>query len=342
MINVKIWQNTKPQLLSIFRGSKNDKSPILFTLVGIAGVGKSSIAERISIKDEDTDTVSKPIVYASDNFRKEMYGDVIDQKHNEEVFKQLHRCIIDTLSEGEDVVYDATNLCKKRRRHFLQCELRGVDCHKVCVCVLAPMETIFKQNGNRERKVPNSALKRMYLSFEPPSLEEGFDQIILIDNYDDEIRKKYTLENFFTGDIDAVHIDQENKHHELTIGKHCIAAYEYIRKWYKNDDVLAYSALMHDIGKVATKSHLNSKGKDDGNCHYYNHWNCGSYDSFFYTRNLNLCDADRLHIANLIYYHMRPFVWEQSENAKNRDLRSIGIDFAEEIMKLHEADLHAR
>ena len=45
------------------------------------------------------------------------------------------------------------------------------------------------------------------------------------------------------------------------------------------------AALLHDQGKIMTKSRINSKGEDDGNCHYYQHHCVGAYNSIFYTIN---------------------------------------------------------
>lgn len=336
MINVKIWENENHRFLRLFQNENDDKIPILFMMVGIAGSGKTTIANSIEIIRDNE--IIKPMVFSSDALRKEMYGDENDQEHNGEIFQELRLRIGKALKFKKHVVLDATNLSKKRRKNMINALKAYYQCHIVCVCVLAPIETITQRNSDRKRKVPNEVIKRMHLTFEPPGVEEEFEEIILIHNYGDAIKRKYTLENFFHGDIDAVHVSQENSHHTLTIGDHCIEAYKYIKERYKGNDLLAYAALMHDIGKVVSKSRLNSHGEDDGECHYYNHQCCGAYDSFFYMNDLNISDEDKLHIANLIYYHMRPFAFNQSEKAVRKIKSCVGEEFFDEIMKLHEAD----
>lgn len=102
------------------------------------------------------------------------------------------------------------------------------------------------------------------------------------------------------------------------------------------------AALLHDIGKPFTKSHLNFRGEIDTECHYYNHQNCGSYDALFYLDALGVPDNEKIHISNLIYYHMHPFTtWKQSEKARQRDIKQIGETFYNEVMLLNEADLAA-
>lgn len=46
-----------------------------------------------------------------------MYGDNYDDADNSKVFEELHRRILEDL-KMHSVIYDATNLVKKRRVHF--------------------------------------------------------------------------------------------------------------------------------------------------------------------------------------------------------------------------------
>ena len=55
-----------------------------------------------------------------------MLNDINDQSKNTEVFEILHRRIKDDLREGKNVVYDATNLNRRRRTHFIHNELKGL------------------------------------------------------------------------------------------------------------------------------------------------------------------------------------------------------------------------
>lgn len=335
----KNFENANPPIRSVYECENANKIPILFMMEGLAGSGKSFIAETLVTKRNGE--FVKPIIHSSDALRAELYGDENNQEHNGDLFNELHRRIKEDLRNGKDVIYDATNISKKRRRAFLQ-ELTHIECHKVCVCVLTPYEVVLQQNSSRERKVPEDAIKRMYLSWSPPAMDEGFDNIVLAYNYGDIDKNKFTLDNFFYGEINANSIDQENSHHSSTIGGHCLEAARYVKEHYPNNFALRTAALLHDIGKVFTKSHLNSRGEVDTECHYYNHQNCGSYDSFFYMDVLHIPHAERLHIANLIYYHMMPFTsWTQSKSVERRVKIQVGEELYDEIMKLNEADLAA-
>ena len=136
--------------------------------------------------------------------------------------------------------------------------------------------------------------------------------------------------------------DQENPHHTLTL-------YEHLKKVSEGvpteDPNLWIAACVHDIGKLFTKSRINSKGEEDDHCHYYQHHCVGAYEF------LTSCDFsgeitgkdmfDIFYIANLIYYHMHPYLsWAQSRRVKNKDKRLIGDKMFSDVMLLHEADVN--
>lgn len=77
-------------------------------LMGISGSGKSTYAKAL-----EKNCGYK--VFSSDVLREELFGNENDQTHNSEVFEELHRRILKALDAGENCVYDATNLNRKRR-----------------------------------------------------------------------------------------------------------------------------------------------------------------------------------------------------------------------------------
>lgn len=231
-----------------------DKTPILFMLCGLPGSGKSTCIDKIECDGE------QPIVHSSDKLREELYGDENTQKHNGELFVELHRRIKADLKAGHSVVYDATNLSKKRRIAFLN-ELKKINCKHYCIVVLTPYERCLKQNRMRERIVPDDVILRMYKNFQPPAYSEGWDKIILSFNLDeDDAGDRWDVNTLFEGDCGIDNFPQENSHHTLTLGMHCRKAHEYICKNKPGDVRLAFAALLHDEGKIITKSRINSKG----------------------------------------------------------------------------------
>ena len=329
-------KNVNPPNRAVYNDENDDKTPILFMMCGLPGSGKSTYAENIEYEGE------KPIVHSSDKLREELYSDVGTQKHNGELFVELHKRIKADLKSGHSVIYDATNLSKKRRVAFLN-ELKKINCKRYCIVVLTPYEKCLEQNNMRERVVPDEVVSRMYKNFQPPAYLEGWDKIILSFNLgESDAKSRWDLETLFEGDCGIDNFKQENSHHALTLGLHCRKAYEYICENRPNDDRLAFATLLHDEGKIFTKSHINSKGIDDGDCHYYQHHCCGAYDSFFYSLHYGFSEEDMIYISNLIYFHMHPYLeWEQSESVKRRHRIQYGEQFYEDVMLLHTADVYA-
>lgn len=310
--------------------------PMLIMMIGIPGSGKSYIAEQIQVEAATEDV--EVVIHSSDNLREELFGDINDQSNNTELFEELHRRIKADLRDGKSVIYDATNLNKKRRRNFLR-EIKGIDCKKTCGLILSTIEDCYERNEMRDRSVPSEVIKRMYMSFQPPALEEGWDDIVVIYNVlNEQTVAKYNIDDFFYGAVNACEIDQENEHHRKTIGYHSLGVYDYLREHYPDDVILHVAGMLHDVGKPFTKTNIKPNGEIDSQFHYYNHDKVGAYDSFFYTMSLDLPMFDRITVANLIYYHMLPFLWN-TDKLKEKYKKRMGEVMYNRLMRLNEADI---
>jgi predicted kinase len=299
----------------------------IITLIGLPASGKSTIAKDISIKEN-------AIIHASDELRKELFGEEDIQDKNDKVFQELHKRIKQNLSEGKNILYDACNISAKRRKAFLD-ELKKFDCEKICYVIATPYEKCLEQNKLRDRQVPEYVIKKMYLNFDVPAYFEGWDKIEII--YNGIIEEDY-LTLFKRLD----EINQENSHHSWTIGIHCKAcsAHVYsimIRDRLHSDESLIAAALYHDIGKEFTKSFKNSKGEITEEAHYYNHHNVSAYNALFYLKDKEYM----LDTCQLINYHMKPFFID-TEKARNKFINLVGQGFYDRLMLLHEADKMAQ
>lgn len=321
--------------------------PFLIMTMGLSGSGKSTLArhvwiedDNISIRDDANDT-GNPVVHSSDELRAEMFGDATEQGHNDALFVELHRRIKRDLSSGKSVIYDATNLNKKRRKAFLD-ELRHIQCRKVCMAVLTPYEDCLTNNANRERHVPEDVIHRQWMNWQPPHYHEGFDIVFLA-----ILRGTDVEYDVLTHDLSAYFekmrsFDQENSHHSLTLGDHCYGAYEYAKQNAPDNPKLHIAAYLHDIGKLYTKTRTNRSGVEDGNCHYYNHQCVGAYIAASILGGAGYPVSDLLDIVNIIYFHMHPYIsWKQSDKSLSRDRLMIGDELYNDIMLLHEADVAA-
>ena len=301
--------------------------PKCIVLVGIPASGKSVHAKKLAQKYNAT-------IFSSDSLRQEIFGDVNEQSHNQELFVELHKRIKESLKSGKNVIMDCTNISYKRRMAFLA-ELKKIPCEKVCVLMATPYEECLKRNAERERKVPEYVIERMYRNLDVPWYYEGWDDIQI--EYGE-------YENYFGLPWDwiakAEDYNQYNSHHALTLGEHCRQTGRNVIKidaerWPIMSTEMIYAALLHDEGKMFAQTFKNSRGEVTKQAHYYNHERIGSYDSLFYE-----IPCSNLYVSILIRWHMQPYFWEKDNNEKlhNKYRRLWGEDLWRDIIILHDAD----
>jgi predicted kinase len=277
-------------------------------LVGLPGSGKSVYAENM--KDV--------VVCSSDEKRLELFGDINDQEHNDQVFRELHNDIKKYLNDGHDVVFDACNINSKRRRSFLE-NIKKIKCRKEAVVFAIPYERCLRRNWMRERRIPDEVIYRMYTQWQTPAKFEGFDDILVIKDEHNIKITDYHISNIY---------DQHNPHHNYFLNEHMYQTFQNLKKYDVKDINLLNAGLYHDIGKPFCREF-----DEDGVAHYYNHANVGAYDV--------LCmNGDTLLTSQLINYHMYPMTWDnQNWDKMCEKYRKIwGQEFFGKIMLLYEAD----
>lgn len=300
--------------------------PKFIMMCGLVGSGKSYKAQELA-KEYDAE------IFSSDELRIELYGDVNHQTDNDKLFIELHRRIKECLKSGKSAIYDATNISYKRRMAFLA-ELKNIPCEKICVVMATPYEECLKRNAERERKVPEEVIKRMYMNISIPYWYEGWDDIQIV--YSNGSKNSY-------GDVcdwveSVLDYDQHNSHHTLTLGQHCTQT--FLNLYKNNEDTydLGGAALIHDCGKLSTATFINARGEETEECHYYQHQHTGQYNSLFFSG-----IDDHLYVATLILWHMQPYFWERDNNEKqhNKYRKLWGEELYNDIMNLHSADRNA-
>lgn len=233
---------------------------------------------------------------------------------------------IEALKEGKDCVYNATNLSAKKRIAFLKELERFPDVRKVAVLNVVPPAVVFQRNASRERHVPESVIIRMLKSFEVPHYSEGWNEIIVYNQF----YQPSILSNIV---ITLRAESHDNPHHSQTIGKHMGEAAVYLMK-KGTPDYLISAAYFHDAGKSICKTFTNMKGEPTTIAHYYFHENVGAYLYLTYCYHSSI----DLYIANLIAHHMDFFKGEKYlQKIEDR----FGEDFMRDLRLLHEADLAA-
>lgn len=296
-------------------------------MVGLPGSGKSTYAKKL---EENYGY----IVHSSDELREKLLLDVNDQSQNGAVFEELHRNIRADLQDGNNVVYDATNLNRKRRRHFLNF-IQNVTCTKYCMFLPTPYETCLENNMKRDRQVPQHTISKMYKSIQIPHHSDGFDSVFI--NYE-ALKKEYNLSQTIQW---LSKIEQDNPHHQYTVGEHCKRTARYIRD-HGGNKTLQMAALLHDIGKPVCKAFLNTKGNPTDIAHYYGHENVSAYLAIGYLAKELESTEDILDAAFLINNHMRLMQLEHLKEKKDTSAsklhKQIGKEMMEALTLLYLAD----
>ena len=287
--------------------------PSLIILVGIPGSGKSTYAKKYISEYPKT-----PVHLSSDKIREELYGDESIQGNPAEVFSLMQKRAIEALNNGNDVIYDATNITRKDRAGIIGIcpKFAKIETH----IIWAPIEVCIERDSKRERTVGKEVIDKMLKRFQAPYYDEGIDEIKIVvpDNFDvGEYYYKHYL---------AMEIPHDNPHHTRNIDDHCFMAEVYLTKRCSDMDLIK-AARIHDIGKPYVKAFIDSKGNPCETAHYYQHQCLSAWISYGF--------ADTtLRIAWLISTHMDPFLNTKYYN-------NLPTFLKKDINLLHEADLNA-
>lgn len=87
--------------------------------------------------------------------------------------------ITETLKSGKSVVTDSVYTYSKWRKELLNA-ISDISCEKVCVVMNTPLDECLRRNAQRPNPLPDFVVESIYKSFEHPTLEEGWDEIIYI------------------------------------------------------------------------------------------------------------------------------------------------------------------
>ncbi len=90
--------------------------------------------------------------------------------------------IANALANGRDIIIDNTNTTKKTRSKYVQmAKLFGVSVK--AVYLTCPLELALERNASRQGKerVPDSAVRFYNKILQPPKLEEGFDDVRVVE-----------------------------------------------------------------------------------------------------------------------------------------------------------------
>ena len=294
--------------------------PSLILLCGIPGSGKTTYAEKYIKKHFNT------VHLSSDKIRAELWGNEVTQGDNDEVFSLMQSRAIEALNNGQNVVYDATNITRKDRAYIISLcpKFVKIECH----IIFTPIETCIERDAARKRTVGKDVIDRMLKKFQAPYYDEGIDNIYI--HYSDN---NFNPKEYHTRVVRNLDIPHDNPHHSLNILDHCAetGAYFYDRGQY---DEVWVAAMYHDIGKPYVKAFVDSKGNTCDQAHYYQHQCVGAYMYYGMTSEIGGTSDAWVKVAWLISTHMDPYLNTKYYNKLPAYLKK-------QVDLLHKADRNA-
>lgn len=146
----------------------------LYVLIGIPGAGKSTWRDR-----PGTEWSSSSII-SMDDIRFRVTGSHSDQTANGVVacmaLAELSTAMqVDT----ESIIWDNTTVSVKYRKPLIELAKKN-DYVVIAVYFDVPLVVAKQRNSERNRVVPEHILDRMFSSLVPPTLAEGFTEIIKV------------------------------------------------------------------------------------------------------------------------------------------------------------------
>ena len=140
----------------------------LYLMSGIPASGKSTYARKLA--------ASNGAVYISrDEIRFAVLKDNEDYfSHEDEVYDLFIMNIQEALDGGNNCIADATHLSMSARTKILnRLNLAGVKI--VLIIMDTPLAVCLERNAKRagRARVPDSAIKKMWLNFKSPNAEEA-------------------------------------------------------------------------------------------------------------------------------------------------------------------------
>ena len=322
------------------------KDIYFYMMVGLQGSGKSNYVEQQPKENSH--------IFSADSWREnrpEEKNDRIFEMYYGEINYYLDICDANSgINEAPESFYLDNTHCQFKARRALFDHIKRwkkiyptLNFHVIALVMTTPYDICLQRIKERQEKtgkvIPEEVLKRYRDSFCMPIVEEGFEDIKLIDGF--SLKKISTIEPdasaYFALMREIRAFNQDNPHHKYPLGVHMEIAQEklfYRRKELNDVDNMLMAAELHDLGKYYTRVY-----DEQGIARYYNHGQVGAYELLSHLQLIPLTTSivDLCRIVAYVNYHMRPFDWN-TEKALAKAKKELGESMVHDLIIFNQCD----
>lgn len=324
------------------------KDIYFYMMVGLQGSGKSTYVKQQPKENNH--------IFSADSWREnypEEKNDRIFEMYYGEINYYLDICDANSgINESPESFYLDNTHCQFKARRTLFDHIKRwkkiyptLNFHVIALVMTTPYDICLQRIKERQEKtgkvIPEEVLKRYRDSFCMPIVEEGFEDIKLIDgNTLTEISGEINCDPpaYLAIRGQMLEFNQENPHHAYSLGVHMHKTEDLVferREQFLDFANMHIAAGIHDWGKFYTKTY-----NEQGVARYYNHGQVGAYELLSHLELIPYREktvASVCRIIAYVNYHMRPFDWN-TEKALAKAKKELGESMVHDLIIFNQCD----
>ncbi|TWT05405.1 AAA family ATPase [Planococcus sp. CPCC 101016] len=230
-------------------------------LIGLPGSGKTTYARSLLQSD-------KRWIHLSSDEIAQRNRLSCNSTNNQNTFEAMYQETAFHLENGNNVIYDATNLASKRRKSLLN-RIEKFQPETEALVFLTPYKVLKSRNSLRQDKerVPDSVMERYIRAFQLPRKDEKFNSIRILSNpplagiHPAKLKEQafsYEESEAFFRSFKETKPMTETAEMRAILQQTCKMIKEIKKEVPDTDEqeLLSWVLLLHGIGKAYTRKNL--------------------------------------------------------------------------------------
>ena len=166
----------------------------MYFLYGFPASGKTTFSQKLQKELKEKGIIVN--IISADKIREELYGSQDKYGNPQEIYEKILYEMKECLNNNTSFIYDACNLYKSYRLDYLNELKKYLDCRKTIIRINTTKEICEDNHKKRNRNFDLKSLEHYFYINEPPSMEEGWDEILDY-SYQSDSKRFYLASPFF-------------------------------------------------------------------------------------------------------------------------------------------------